>query len=1545
MYYLIDFGNNMFENKFNKDNYENDKIKALGYKDFLDFKENYDTNELNKSLITEFLTYSSKPQFITNLSELERLEWVDFVFQTIRKYEFNVLDMFKIRHAENPNKALFKDMSQKPNSVYTYDKINYYTKEIAAAILKLSGKEPIVGLFLENSIHGASVDLACLFYGILDSPLNVNFKEKELLQIIERIDINVIVTDDTIRYELLDKIRTKYDLKFQMFVTNKDVRIKGSDAHLNSYIRKMNSTEIDSLLGNKKPKKVNEVATIMFTSGSTGTPKGLCFSNYNLVSKRFARGAAVPFLGENDSMLCYLPLFHTFGRYLEMLGCIYWNATYHFVGNTSTDSLMRLFPEVNPSIFISIPLRWKQLAERAEKNMEASNNKDERNAKYREIVGSNLKWGLSAAGYLDPKIFMFHRNNDVKLCSGFGMTEATGGITMTPPDEYYPDSVGKPLPGVELKLAARDELLIKGHYIAKYLGDVESDGIIPYPEDDPEWLPTGDVFKIDKNRHYTIVDRIKDIYKNNRGQTVAPKNVENRFVGVPGIKSTYLVGDGKPYNTLLIVSDKSDEVYKDSDSVRIFEYFSRIISEANKNLAPYEKVINYKLLNREFSQENGELTAKGSFNRKTILQNFSEEIKELYKKPINIYEIDGIKVRIPKWIFINLSILESEIKCEGNYLINTRTGNVLFIKVDTIKYDTEYYHIQIGDLVYISKNPEIDLGIFAKLPTLWLGNPELIRFLPYRVTWDQYVNKIETHALLPQNPKVIESTEGLELSKNSELNSINILLCTSLYHADKEIALKAINKLDKMLLSENENVKNVIRKRLEALSNHNEEDIRCAAYRILLLDEPSPDYSETFPAFLMSGKTFLNSNSIEQIATGKLEKRRLEALRKRLYSYRQQLDFPINKNMRQQFGRVFELLYNFIRVKPEYYTSVRYELITWILLKEDKELSKIAEKYFDKLSSFYEFNLDSSLKSDFNSIWNRKLVFDDSITNIEVARLKSTLVGTSFLKQSIMLAFEESDFSIENVKDSGLWITRLDSGLGCNRYRLSITTNDNDHFELQVYLNEDNNKENIESIYHHVSIAGYPFGSKVLPRLGAYRPELKAKSLVYISELTVWDKVKEFSSKRVLGKPFTSDFELQRIIIEAISTYLKAWQYADKKIVPGYINPNNVVVPELDFREGGTIISIEGWKPYQKVDNLFEPILRNFYLKLVSHYKWLEFHIHFDWFFDSFMESFGYEEALGLLNELKNSEILAKNPDVMSSLDNYLNEINSSSYKPLALFKAINRYKKWVGINPQANTKAKEDTMFEVSRLYKLNEYSELIRYIFYRDTFFENYGIDVKEKFNRLINKLSSNSDLHAEQLVELSDLQATLPEDEDREVFSRMVFPDLPQKTKLDVEVNEISEEEKVYIKSYIKDRYSEIYTLREPKNPSEIGHLYRLFFVEKYPKTITDQDKYFVVVDDTEKIVGGLCYREIDDKSVLLDGSVIVKSLKGRGLGSALLQDFSLRMAAHGIEVIKAHFFMQDFYLKRGFEVNEKWGVLVKFLKPNITQNIKGNYCQIV
>ena len=151
----------------------------------------------------------------------------------------------------------------------------------------------------------------------------------------------------------------------------------------------------------------------------------------------------------------------------------------------------------------------------------------------------------------------------------------------------------------------------------------------------------------------------------------------------------------------------------------------------------------------------------------------------------------------------------------------------------------------------------------------------------------------------------------------------------------------------------------------------------------------------------------------------------------------------------------------------------------------------------------------------------------------------------------------------------------------------------------------------------------------------------------------------------------------------------------------------------------------------------------------------------------------------------------------------------------------------------------------------------------------------------------------------MELSDLQAALTGAGDREVFSRLVFPRARGSRRLEVVTFGDSEHKQVTVRTHFADAQGERYDLREPVEPEEIGQLYRLFFQERFPKTVSEMDRYLIVADAADRVVGGLCYRMESPEMAHLDGVVVNASVTGRGIATALLEDFATRMASRGVQ----------------------------------------------
>lgn len=1485
---------------------------------------------VSREVWIDFLDTTKKSDYLESLKDDgARLRWTEVVFRILQHTGYGLRDMLESRVNEHPDRIFFREMTAPSPVEWSYEQIHRHLREIAAVFYHSAKTAPRVAIYSDNCLEGACTDLACLCYDIFDTPLSIHFSGDILVRIFDQLKINIAVADSKERCIVLQKARARTKIKFRIFTVTSGVATDAGPVFLQKECKKVSGKEIEKLLSRPSARKNNEVATTMFTSGSSGLPKGVSFSIYNIVSKRFARGAALPKAGD-ENFVCFLPLFHTFGRYLEMIGTIYWSGTYTFAGNSSSETLFSLFPRINPTGFISIPLRWQELYELCLEKINHVENADLRVQAVREIVGQHLCWGLSAAGYLDPRVFRFFNQYGIALCSGFGMTEATGGITMTPPGQYREMSVGIPLPGITTRLIKDSELAISGHYVGRYLEDAGPGDTIEYPDPDNNkgWLRTGDIFTVSDDGYYEIIDRIKDIYKNNRGQTVAPQVIEKKFHNVPGIKNTFLVGDTRPYNVLLIAPDKEDPIYKDLSGDNLNEYFHQIVMAANADAAPYERVINFTFLDRDFSAEMGELTPKGSFNRKTIEKNFGDVIENLYISNVVTIKAKGFSIQIPRWFFRDLGILENDILFEEGRLFDRRNRQYLRIR----KTAAESY--EIGDLRYRITSASIDLGIFARQPRIWIGNPELVAFCPVREGWDLPAGKISESAyFIPGREYEEEGLAVIRPMRNPELQHIHLLICKSLF-LPSTASSEAITELGRMFASAEPRLVWVIRKRMEALAYHPEEEIRTLAYRTILLEAPDPEQIENLPVFIESGLSFLNEKSIREIALGNFRKQQLDALKQRLYWYRIHMEWPANRNNQQQFESVLRMLYNFAVEHPEFYVSVRSELSIWILLKKDPYLSKKAEEYFYRLAEVFEKSLDETIKKYPAETWRKKILFEYGMQDEEKERILDIFQTTTFLAESIILTFNEKGFDLEEIPGKGIWVLRLQAYKEFRHYRLSINMRSGKHYDLHMVMSDNPYfKPKPETFYWLASLAGFPYGPAVGPFLGSSRPNHGILSTQYIGGLTAWDKIREFAEIHK-SAGFVRPNSWKKVFTKAFTVIFRAWHHSGYSIVPGIISPNNVVVPELAFRQSAVIVSLTGWTIYKNTVSLVGPIIQDFYCKTEALYPWVSKQIDVTWIFDACIEALGREEAMGFLENLRRDlEVkpvyYIDNGNLAVDLERYLATNAKKYYLPLALYSAIDQYSEWYKMNPLTTATAKEQTLFELLELYKLQNYPELVRYYFYRHSYFTDAPETIQQNFDKLIDKMMTDTNVLPIQLVELSSLQSVISGTEDKNIFSRMVFPRLMSEQKIDfMKVGERMKEHLV-VKFLLTDKSGRQYTQRDPVEPREIGQLYQLFFRENYPKEISSTDHHYVVTDENDKIIGGMTWRNLENDNILMDGIVVTSSLQGRGIASGMIGNFFTSMAARGVKVVKAHFLLGNYYLKHHFEVDKKWGALVKRL----------------
>jgi len=201
--------------------------------------------------------------------------------------------------------------------------------------------------------------------------------------------------------------------------------------------------------------------------------------------------------------------------------------------------------------------------------------------------------------------------------------------------------------------------------------------------------------------------------------------IENLFRDFESVQSVFLVGDHREHNTLLLYPNFEYEQvnFKKLKDEELREFFNSLIVSVNSFLAPFERIVNFDIIDRDFDIENGELTPKGTYKRKAIEKNFADTIKSMYGKKYIAFKINKLELRVPKWFLRVKGLTSDDLRLKSSTLSLKQFKKKL--KIKSANKDT----VQIGSLWYSIPNAYFNLGKFINTPDLWVGNLEFENFV------------------------------------------------------------------------------------------------------------------------------------------------------------------------------------------------------------------------------------------------------------------------------------------------------------------------------------------------------------------------------------------------------------------------------------------------------------------------------------------------------------------------------------------------------------------------------------------------------------------------------------------------------------------------------------------------------------------------------------------------------------------------------------------------------------------------------------------------
>jgi len=560
-----------------------------------------------------------------------------------------------------------------------HDEVRDFALGLAALGFKRGERLSVIG---DNRprLYWAQVAAQCL--GGVPVPVYQDSIAKELAFVWSHAECVAIVAEDQ---EQVDKVMAlKAELPALRLVVYDDPR--GMSHYKHDWLRSYQSIqELGRQFGAKNPGffeaeiekgKPEDVAIICYTSGTTGNPKGVMLTNANAIALAEAFRKADDVRPEDDA-LAYLPMAWAG----DAAYTLFLSLVVGFCANCpeSPETVQRDLRELGPTTVLAPPRIWENMltsvqvkaadapafkrwiferfrgaAERAE-ILRADGKPIPMSLRLACMIGEVLvytpirdqlglrraKWALTGGAPLGPDTFRFFRSIGVNLKQVYGSTETTGLVSLQPSNEANPTTAGRPCPGIEVKIADRGEVLVRGPIIFK--GYLKNDEATREVIDPDGWFRTGDAGFVDPQGHLVIIDRAKDVGALMDGTPFAPQFIENKLKFSPFVREAVAFGNERPFVTAMIAIDLNTvgnwaerrgipyTSYADlSQKPEVSELLREEIRKGNETLPESTRIRRFLLLTKDLEADDAEMTRTRKVRRRFVAEKYAAVIEAFY---------------------------------------------------------------------------------------------------------------------------------------------------------------------------------------------------------------------------------------------------------------------------------------------------------------------------------------------------------------------------------------------------------------------------------------------------------------------------------------------------------------------------------------------------------------------------------------------------------------------------------------------------------------------------------------------------------------------------------------------------------------------------------------------------------------------------------------------------------------------------------------------------------------------------------------------------
>ncbi|MBM3344402.1 MAG: long-chain fatty acid--CoA ligase [Betaproteobacteria bacterium] len=580
--------------------------------------------------------------------------------------------LFRERVKRTPTHVAYRDYNHQQSNWRDYTWEQMY-REIARwqAALAADGLQAgdRVGVMLRNSPEWVLFDQAAMGLGLVVVPLYTQDRPDNVAYILNDSNCKVLLFGTNEQWAMFKDVRDQLGGLLRILIVEAldgavdDARVKSVEQWLPAQ-----AGDVKHVARNG-----NDLATIVYTSGTTGRPKGVMLSHNNILTNSFAALQVLTVTPE-DSFLSFLPLSHTFERTCGYYLTIMCDATVAY--SRGIPQLAEDLQSIRPTMLISVPriyeriwgairakldegppLRKKLFLAAVDVGFARFEHAQGRGpwklsflfwpilnklvaSKVLERLGGRMKAAMSGGAALPADISRVFIGLGLRVLQGYGLTETSPIACANSPEDNLPASVGKPVPGVQVKLGENNALLIKGPNIMMgYWNNevatkamIQSDG----------WLNSGDTARIDEKGHVFITGRIKEIIVLSNGEKMPPVDMENAILQDPLFEQVMLLGEAKPYLSLIAVLNgdqwnklAGEKGWKAEDAATlrdngVKELITQRVGAQLKAFPGYAQVRQVTLTLEPWSVENGMLTPTLKLKRPKVMEKFNAEIDGMY---------------------------------------------------------------------------------------------------------------------------------------------------------------------------------------------------------------------------------------------------------------------------------------------------------------------------------------------------------------------------------------------------------------------------------------------------------------------------------------------------------------------------------------------------------------------------------------------------------------------------------------------------------------------------------------------------------------------------------------------------------------------------------------------------------------------------------------------------------------------------------------------------------------------------------------------------